>query len=108
MLGVVLGLILTIGCAKSTGAPPMSAAEVVSLVNTMPLGTSRERVIEFLDQHHIENSGHSAGVPTNKIYSMFRNVEGGSFLISKSIQVIFTFRNSRLSGRLFKNVYTGP
>jgi hypothetical protein len=97
-------------CAQANDLKPkMNADQIEAMVKQkLPLGSSRDHVVSFLDKQGIEHSGHSAGAPSEVIYAIFRDVQGSTFTTSKSVQVIFHFTNRRLSDYSFKELFTGP
>jgi hypothetical protein len=76
------------------------------LSQNLPVGTSRDAVISYLDNHHIENSGARTRNP-NSLVAIFRNL-GGNLLVKTSVQVTFNFEKDRLIGFSSRELYTGP
>lgn len=87
----------------------MSKKTVEALVKKeLPLGTNREGVIAYLDQHKVEHSGHSATPTPDVIYAIYRNTEGGTSVVKKSIQLTLRFKNDQLYTYDVKEMFTGP
>jgi hypothetical protein len=108
-VAMVTLLIATCAQANDLGPKKMTAAQIEATVKRqLPVGSSRDHVVSFLDKQGIEHSGHSVGAPSEVIYAIFRNVQGNTLTTSKSVQVIFHFTNQRLSDYSFKELFTGP
>ena len=87
----------------------MSKEKVEALVKEdLPLGTSRERVVAFLEKHKVEHSGNSAGAVPETIYAIYRNTEGGTSVVKKSVQLTLYFKNEQLYSYDVKEMFTGP
>ena len=78
------------------------------LARQLPRGTSRQKVIAFLEAHHVENSSSSKGAPQDQIFAIYRDVRGGTPIVAKSVQVIFHFRKDVLESFTITEKYTGP
>ncbi|MEO8007739.1 MAG: hypothetical protein ABI728_04365 [Betaproteobacteria bacterium] len=99
-----------LGCIKTNaGDAEVSKEKVEALVKEeLPLGTSRERVVAYLDKHKVEHSGNSAGAVPDTIYAIYRNAEGGTSVVKKSIQLTLRFKNDQLYNYDVKEMFTGP
>ena len=103
-------VVVMIGCVQATDDNAMmTKEEITSLIEReLPLGTSRETVIAFLDKRKIEHSGDATEAPANVIYAMFRDVKGSTLTVKKSIQVVFRFKDNKLDGYSIAEKLTGP
>jgi hypothetical protein len=102
--------VLLFGCIKTNAEDTkMSKEKVEAFVKTeLPLGTSRKDVLFILDKHEIEHSGHEKTTNSETIYAIFRNTEGGTLVVKKSIQLILYFTNDKLEKYAIKELLTGP
>ena len=102
-------LVIALCAQANDDKPKMTTEQIETLVKQeLPLGSSWSSVVSFLDRQGLEHSGHSPGAPSNLVYAIFRDVQGSTSTASKSVQVTFRFANHRLSGYLFKELFTGP
>lgn len=102
-------LVIALCAHADDNKPKMTTEQIETLVKQeLPLGTSRSSVVSFLDKQGLEHSGHAAGAPSDLVYAIFRDVQGSTSTVSKSVQVTFRFANHRLSGYSFKELFTGP
>ncbi len=97
-------------CAQANdNKSKMTTEQIETMVKKeLPLGSSRDSVVSFLDKQGLEHSGHSPGAPSDLIYAIFRDVRGSTLTTSKSVQVTFRFANRGLSDYSFKEFFTGP
>lgn len=86
----------------------MTHSYVARLVGEIRIGTRRDKVIEFLNKHGVENSDHYPGGPPNEVYAIFHRVESRDWIVERSVAVVFVFRNDKLVRQTMKDVYTGP
>ena len=97
-------------CAQANdNKTKMTTEQIETLVKQeLPLGTSRSSVVSFLDRQGLEHSGHSPDAPSDAVYAIFRDVQGSTSTVSKSLQVTFRFANHGLSDYFFEELFTGP
>jgi hypothetical protein len=98
------------GCANAADeASPMTRQEIEEqIAKALPQGASRERVIAFLDAHHVENSSSSTAAPPDQVLAIYRNVKGGTPIVKKSVQVVFRFKDNALESYSVVEKLTGP
>ena len=102
-------LVIALCAQANDNKPKMTTEQIETLVKQeLPLGTSQSSVVSFLDRQGLEHSGHSPGAPSDTVYAIFRDVQGSTFSVSKSLQITFHFAHHGLSGYSFKELFTGP
>jgi len=77
------------------------------LAKDLPRGVSRERVVAYLEMHHIENSS-SATAPPDQVLAIYRNVAGGTSTVTQAVQVGFRFKDNALDSYSITEKLTGP
>jgi hypothetical protein len=108
-VGIIV-IVSIAGCVKASDQDTeMSRSKIDALIKKdLPVGTSREDVIAYLDKQKVEHSGHSLTPSSDDIYAIYRNTPGGTPVVKTSIQSIFHFQNGKLHDYEVKEVFTGP
>ncbi len=106
---VLVVLAVTHGCARANeGHVPVTRKLIEQqLAHELPPGSSRDQVVRFLDAQRIEHSGHSSSAPSGQVLAIYRDVEGGTPTVRKSIQVVFRFKGDVPESYSFADKLTG-
>lgn len=102
---------LAAGCLEGAGSQSNLTENQINTMfrKELPLGTTREAVIAFLDQNKIEHhAAPSPGIPSDVVYARFRKVAGGNAIVEKSILATFHFKEGKLTGYSLDVELTGP
>src|SRR5439155_13298784 len=106
LLILLMLFFLMIGCAGIANATVTVESLKESIARDLPLGSSKERIMTFLDEQHLGGGTYSS--KTNAVYAIVRNVRQ-SFLIRTDIQMIFYLdAEGKLKQYTVKEVHTGP
>lgn len=116
MRSVILALVLVILAAAYGGYATAGQMEShmtreqieQEIAKALPRGTSRQKVIAFLKAHDVENSSSSANAPRDRILAIYRDVTGSTSTVTKSVQVVFVFKNNALESFSATEQFTGP
>jgi hypothetical protein len=88
---------------------PMTRQQIEEQISkALPRGVSRERVIAFLDAHHVENSSSASAAPPNQVLAIYRDIRGSTPVVKKAVQVVFRFRDDALESYSVTEKLTGP
>lgn len=100
----------SLSSAGASDLPPQISREQIErqIANALPLGSTREQVLAFLDAHHVENSSSSGAASPNQVLAIYRDVSGSSLVVKKAVQVIFRFKGNALESYSVVERFAGP
>jgi hypothetical protein len=92
-----------------SGSNPMNQKQIEKeLAKELPAGSSKSAVVEYLTRHHIENSSGASPPRPDEILAIYRNVKGSTHVVARSVQVVFRFKDDRLTSFSVEEKLTGP
>jgi hypothetical protein len=103
-LAILLSLCAAVGCSPSKLTRTQIEHEIAT---QLPIGTSRVRVIAYLDGREIEHTGHSPSETPDRVGAIYRDIEGGNFLVKKALAVEFRFKDGKLESYSLNEKRTG-
>lgn len=105
LLLVIAGMFTT-ACATGQSAKAIADEYRSSINDALPIGSSAEAVVDYLNEQSIEHDQYKEPAP--QITGIARDVKKG-FLTSTSLQFFFEFDQQKTLKRFFlKEIYTGP
>jgi hypothetical protein len=101
---IICGISILSGCGAD---PSVKEKQIMDLLSTnLPIGTSVDKVVSFLDSQNTEHSQYLT--PEKEILAIYRKI-GGQLFVKEDFQVVFTFDSKKqLKSMEGHKEFTGP